>query len=190
MTRVLQQPHGTEFAFFLNWMWTKEVMMGPKEIKRIIESELAAVNRDVAALKKEPRAEELEGFGDNTPLSEEIDAIAAGENEELRASHLARLLDRAAALDEALHRLGEGTYGICLSCGGKIRPERLRVEPEAAYCLRCQQELESGPAHEEIRQNEWRLTEDVDEARKEFEEGGTVTPAKELDEAARDYAKD
>ena len=79
--------------------------------KKRIERELARVNLEIEVLKKEPRVEELEGFGDNTPLSEEVDAILSAEDRELRSDHLGRLLDRAAALDEALHRVGTGTYG-------------------------------------------------------------------------------
>jgi RNA polymerase-binding transcription factor DksA len=111
-------------------------------MKAKIERELERVNAEVSALKKEPKAEELEGLGDNTPLSEEEDAAASTEERELRADRLGRLLDRAAALDEALHRISEGTYGTCVTCGRPIADVRLEAVPEAARCARCQEDEE------------------------------------------------
>lgn len=74
-------------------------------IRKRLEQEMARVNEEIAAIRKEPRAQELEGFGDNTPLSEEIDAISVTEEQELRAVRVDELIDRAAELDEAMHRV-------------------------------------------------------------------------------------
>lgn len=145
--------------------------MDLEQMKRRISDELEQVNRAVVLLKKEPKPEELEGFGDNTPLSEEIDAILSAENEETRAARLGGLLDRAAALDEALHRIERGSYGMCLSCGKKISSKRLEAVPEAAYCTACQGERES-PGRQEHHEHEWKRTEDVYKRLEEFEEGG------------------
>ena len=41
------------------------------------------------------------------------------------------------AIDEALARLGEGTYGRCTTCGDVIAPARLEVRPAAAECIGC-----------------------------------------------------
>jgi DnaK suppressor protein len=47
------------------------------------------------------------------------------------------------ALRGALHRLTEGTYGICEKCGVQIPLSRLCVQPEAARCVACQTTLEA-----------------------------------------------
>ena len=133
-----------------------------------IEKELSLVNQRIAALKKEPRAAELESFGDNTPLSEEVEAASVGEERELRSDVLGRLLERAAALDESLHRINEGNYGLCVSCGGRIERKRLRAVPEAAYCLRCMAEREGGPT-KEPRPTEWKEAEKVYDERDRLE---------------------
>jgi RNA polymerase-binding transcription factor DksA len=44
------------------------------------------------------------------------------------------LLDEAAA---ALHRINEGTFGICENCGKPIPEERLEAIPYARYCTAC-----------------------------------------------------
>lgn len=42
-----------------------------------------------------------------------------------------------AAIDAALARLKDGTYGQCLSCGGAISPERLDARASTAVCIDC-----------------------------------------------------
>ncbi len=40
-------------------------------------------------------------------------------------------------VDEALHRIDDGTYGVCEVCGGKIPKRRLQVMPYASMCVKC-----------------------------------------------------
>lgn len=42
-----------------------------------------------------------------------------------------------AAIDAALVRLDEGTFGICQTCGNAISPERLEAIPYATQCIDC-----------------------------------------------------
>ncbi|MEX1177798.1 MAG: TraR/DksA C4-type zinc finger protein [Nitriliruptor sp.] len=64
----------------------------------------------------------------------------AGQATEERAELLASLeaaRQRVRAVDEALHRIDEGTYGTCVSCGGSIPDERLEARPLSVRCVRC-----------------------------------------------------
>ena len=45
-------------------------------------------------------------------------------------------------VDEALDRIGNGSYGICEECGGPIGLKRLEVRPVAKYCVPCKTKLE------------------------------------------------
>ena len=47
-----------------------------------------------------------------------------------------------AAVDRALHRLDEGTYGTCELCGDSIADERLAVMPAARFCVGHQADAE------------------------------------------------
>lgn len=138
--------------------------------RKLLARELARVNRDIEVIQREPRAEELEGFGDNTPLSDETDSTAVGEEKELASMRLSELLERAAALDEAVHRLDQGQYGVCISCNGAISAPRLRAVPEALRCTRCQEEAERAAMHE-IHAHDWKRTEEVFRERRKDEEG-------------------
>ena len=44
---------------------------------------------------------------------------------------------RYSALTEALRRLNDGTYGICIHCGNQIPVGRLLVIPETDHCVGC-----------------------------------------------------
>lgn len=37
----------------------------------------------------------------------------------------------------ALKKLGQGTYGKCEKCGKDVPQERLKIYPEAQFCLSC-----------------------------------------------------
>lgn len=54
--------------------------------------------------------------------------------------------DRAVLLlvNEALERIEDDSYGICVHCGESIQPKRLDAVPWAPYCVRCQDLQEKG----------------------------------------------
>lgn len=45
-------------------------------------------------------------------------------------------------VENALEKLGQGTYGVCERCGQSIDPARLKVIPYANLCLDCQHRQE------------------------------------------------
>ena len=55
--------------------------------------------------------------------------------------HLAALIEaarqRLAAIDAAIARIGDGSYGRCERCGGPIGADRLAARPMATTCVRC-----------------------------------------------------
>lgn len=57
---------------------------------------------------------------------------------DLGNAEVTRDLGELRALEAALRRIADGTYGVCLDCGADIPLERLRVQPAAERCLECQ----------------------------------------------------
>ena len=51
------------------------------------------------------------------------------------------------AIEDALKRIQEGVYGLCLSCGVPIPQERLHAAPQALRCVACQITFEISTAH-------------------------------------------
>lgn len=48
------------------------------------------------------------------------------------------LKNRVQSIDEALVRIGTGSYGFCMSCGNMIDTDRLAILPTATLCLDCE----------------------------------------------------
>jgi DnaK suppressor protein len=48
------------------------------------------------------------------------------------------------AIDAALQRIEDGTYGTCQRCGQPIGPERLEAIPYATLCIDCKRRDERG----------------------------------------------
>ncbi len=46
-------------------------------------------------------------------------------------------------IDEALQRLENNEFGVCLECGCEINPERLEAKPYARYCTSCKSKMEA-----------------------------------------------
>ena len=100
------------------------------------EDDLQKLDRWMRALMRESRPQELSAAGDNTPLSETADAARVSADERARAELQERLLERSARLQQALHKMRRGTYGLCISCEKPIHPERLEAIPDAAIAGR------------------------------------------------------
>ena len=46
------------------------------------------------------------------------------------------------AIDEALKRVADGSFGLCLDCGVEVGPARLHANPTALRGLACQEKRE------------------------------------------------
>jgi DnaK suppressor protein len=51
--------------------------------------------------------------------------------------------ERISFIEAALSRIQDDSYGKCLRCNGDIQIDRLRIYPEAKYCVECQEKFES-----------------------------------------------
>ena len=45
-------------------------------------------------------------------------------------------------IEAARARMADGSYGVCMQCGGDIPFERLQAQPTALRCIACQSEYE------------------------------------------------
>ena len=115
-----------------------------------LDEALLARLKDVL-LKK--RAEILAVSTGTRPLPESMDVNsrqgdladqASGNNEVHIALKLkqtdAKILQ---AIEEALHRLEIGTYGVCRDCGDRIAAPRLEAIPWTRVCITCKQKQNS-----------------------------------------------
>jgi len=106
-----------------------------EEVKRRLEAELGRIMERLGATEeREPSA--------GPPWPDAMPGDNVGEDREISFATRSLLVEKAGKVLEALERLRNGEYGICQECGEVIAPRRLRVIPEAATCVRCQDRLD------------------------------------------------
>ena len=102
--------------------------------KRLLEARRAAAN-GVDAMKatgfNESDDRESDG-GDGTAQTQRLQALG-------QMGNIKRVIQQ---IDEALHRIEDGSYGICNSCGELIRKPRLLNQPFVLTCMECQSRME------------------------------------------------
>ena len=114
--------------------------------EKLTDTAMLAALRD-ALLKK--RSEILAASTGTRPLPASIDVNsrqgdladqASGNNEvhiQLKLKQTdAKILQ---AIEEALHRMEKGTYGVCRDCGDTIAAPRLEAIPWTRVCIACKQ---------------------------------------------------
>ena len=58
---------------------------------------------------------------------------------------------RIQRIQMALSRIANGEYGNCMVCGELIGLQRLKVQPEAPFCIACQSQRENGTSASVLR---------------------------------------
>ena len=105
---------------------TKTELNKFKEVLENKQAELAQVlrNREGIAIEKSPDA---------------LDEVQNAAERELAIRNLDRESNLLRNVRAALHRIDEGTFGVCAHCEEDISLKRLNAVPWAAYCIQCQE---------------------------------------------------
>ncbi len=98
--------------------------------RTVLQREVDKVRTQIAELEKALKERADYGLGKGNP---------AAARREVDRALLQRLKRRAESLEQALSRLSQGLYGICVQCGRPIHPERLAALPDATSCVDCAQ---------------------------------------------------
>src|SRR6516165_9771134 len=93
------------------------------------QEELAAGlrNRDEIAIEK---------------ASDAIDEVQLAGERELAIRNLDRDSNMLRQIRRALVRISDGSFGVCLHCEEDISPKRVNAVPWAAYCIKCQEQVD------------------------------------------------
>ena len=106
-----------------------------KEFRKRLIEERRLATRDINAMKatgfNETDDREADG-GDGTAQTLRLQALG-------QMGNFNRTVQK---IDEALHRIDDGTYGVCTVCGQLIRKARLLNQPFVLTCMECQNEME------------------------------------------------
>jgi DnaK suppressor protein len=112
-----------------------------KRARKQLEARLAEINHSSAVLAAEGTEQ---GSGDLSHVHQHPGDQGTDISD---AEREVAVLDAAAAdqrlINEALERIDAGTYGQCVDCEKKIPDARLKIRPEVARCVACQQKYEA-----------------------------------------------
>jgi DnaK suppressor protein len=110
-----------------------------------------ATNRDLARARlTAERARLVEEIGEAVALPEQMTygSQAAAATQVFEQERELAMRERASlhlqAVEDALARLDNGTYGTCLRCGRPIAEARLEALPWAEHCIDCQTIVDRG----------------------------------------------
>jgi len=76
------------------------------------------------------------------PEPDTVDQAASRSEKESLFQRSSREQQSLRAIDLALGRIRDGTYGKCLSCGKQIDGRRLAAVPWTPYCIPCEEDFE------------------------------------------------
>ena len=111
-----------------------------EKLKKVLEGQLHQLQHDFG--------KELQNMG--SPALADINDQASLESErsfELRIKDRERKL--IGKVQEALRKVGDGSYGVCESCGEPISVKRLLARPVTSFCINCKSEMEAEERREE-----------------------------------------
>jgi DnaK suppressor protein len=111
------------------------------ELKRILEERRREIMGQVQGKIRDVRSE-----GANNPNSGVLDAAETSEadiQDDIEFALIQMKSETLNKIEEALHRLEEGTFGYCFECGEEISEKRLRALPFAVRCKDCEEAREN-----------------------------------------------
>jgi RNA polymerase-binding protein DksA len=116
-----------------------------EEQRRIFRQRLLALKKRLGGDLTELENETLHGTGgeasgglSNVPVHP-ADLGSDAYDQEVSLGLMENENKLLADIDDALHRIDEGTFGRCEECNRPISRERLEAIPYARYCLKCAQ---------------------------------------------------
>lgn len=85
----------------------------------------------------EARLNEIERTLEEPAPKDDEDRATEREDDEVLQGIERQGIREVQAINAALDRIQNGTYGICQKCGDEISQERLDLLPFTPYCRRC-----------------------------------------------------
>lgn len=118
-----------------------DLSLEPK-LKKELEDQLLDLKAEIEQELHQDDSEEKETSYRETRFNaeeeEENEKFAAEDEDSLSSSmDKEELEEQLEAINEALQRIKDGDYGICVECGKPIDIKKLRAMPELSQCGNC-----------------------------------------------------
>ena len=111
--------------------------MDSEALREILVNERERALQEIAELDAD-LSKSLEDSSGGSPYDQHMaETAAATLNREIDLTLQDNARAALAQIDRALHKLEDGTYGLCDKCGKSIGEERLSIAPFATLCVEC-----------------------------------------------------
>jgi RNA polymerase-binding protein DksA len=99
-----------------------------EDIAKALESRLVELTGQISEIDSELHSTLSADWEEQATQLESQDALEGVEKSKLQEVRQIR---------EALRRIEQGSYGVCVKCGEPIDPKRLKALPTATRCIAC-----------------------------------------------------
>ena len=106
------------------------------QFKRGLQEQQRELSHAIGKAEKEIR--DFTGLG---PL-DTIDLSCFTASKESLITSASQNRTRLHMIEQALERMTDGSFGVCVDCGAAIRLKRLQALPWASHCIECQEQAE------------------------------------------------
>lgn len=94
--------------------------------------------KQIKTLKEEDPFSDPDHASDNAAVDTDVREQVGHDTVEAQIKDLTK---RVGEIDEALKKVYKNQYGKCEKCGKSIPQARLKLLPEASYCIDCEKKL-------------------------------------------------
>jgi len=99
-----------------------------EQLSNILQDKKAELTKRIAAIEADFKKGRSADFSEQTTESENDEVL-----DEIHHEAKAELT----LVNNAIHRIESGHYGLCQSCDEEINPERLKALPYTTTCIDC-----------------------------------------------------
>jgi len=114
-------------------------MMSQRQLKPLLLA-LERRERDLlSSIAEERRRTNVEDYEQLVGVvGDEADRAFVETSVDIETGRVDRQIKELREIEAARERVAQGTFGVCIDCGGPIEYERLRIYPPAVRCAECQ----------------------------------------------------
>jgi len=106
--------------------------------KKKIEEEQVNIIKQIENLKKEDPFADPDHASDNAAVDTDVREQVGHDTVEAEIKDFEK---RQQDLKAALVRIQKGRYGVCEKCNNVIPSVRMKLVPEARYCIECEKKI-------------------------------------------------
>ena len=114
-----------------------------KQFRQLLITERAKLVGEIRSIAEDASKSPREASGDLSAYTVHMADMAADTYErELSMNIVSSEQEILYQIDDALKRLDDGSFGVCLQCSQPIAMSRLKAVPYASLCISCQRSKE------------------------------------------------